>query len=356
MRPRLKPALRRIWRDATTLQLGLNPAHATVIAGVDPVTAQWLDGLDGTRDRAGALARAADLGIDVAAASSLLDQLTERGVVDSGGADVVPLRDLPDSEVDRLGPDLASLSLLHSRRDGGSVLAARRKRVVEVHGAGRIGSSVALLCAAAGVGRLVVHDPAITGARDTSPGGLSLDARGRRRDEATRLAARRVSSAVRIETRPSSVDLAIVTPPGAVDADLHERFMRDGVPHLIARIQETTGVIGPLVVPGRSSCLRCHHLHRCDRDPAWPRLAAQLATDPSRPARGASAPVASACDVTLAAAVAAHAVMQALAFLDGQITPSAVDGTVEVSLPDGGMRRRSWTPHPGCGCAWGAPS
>ena len=138
MRPRLKPALRRIWRDATTLQLGLNPAHATVIAGVDPVTAQWLDGLDGTRDRAGALARAADLGIEVAAASSLLDQLTERGVVDSGGADVVPLRDLPDSEVDRLGPDLASLSLLHSRRDGGSVLAARRKRVVEVHGAGRI--------------------------------------------------------------------------------------------------------------------------------------------------------------------------------------------------------------------------
>ena len=48
--------------------------------------------------------------------------------------------------------------------------------------------------------------------------------------------------------------------------------------------------------------------------------------------------------------------MQALAFLDGQITPSAVDGTVEVSLPDGGMRRRSWTPHPGCGCAWGAAS
>ena len=115
-------------------------------------------------------------------------------------------------------------------------------------------------------------------------------------------------------------------------------------------------MIGPLVVPGRSSCLRCHDLHRCDRDPAWPRLAAQLATDPSRPARGASAPVASACDVTLAAAVAAHAVMQALAFLDGQVTPSAVDGTVEVSLPDGGMRRRSWTPHPGCGCAWGAAS
>jgi hypothetical protein len=356
MRPRLKPALRRVWRDATTLQLGLNPAHATVIAGVDAITAQWLDGLDGTRDRAGVLRRATDLGIDEAVAASLLDQLTERGAIDSGGADVVPLRSLPESELDRLAPDLASLSLLHPRRDGGAVLASRRRQVVEIHGAGRVGASVALLCAAAGIGHLVVKDPETTRLDDAAPSGLGIDARGRRRDDATRAAARRVSSAVRMEAQAREVDLAIVTPLGSVDQDLHERFMRDGVPHLIARVQETTGVVGPLVVPGRSSCLRCHDLHRCDRDPAWPRLAAQLATDPGRQSRGAPAPIAAACDVTLAAAVAAHAVMQALAFLDGHPAPTTLDGTIEVLLPDGWMRRRSWTPHPGCGCGWGAAS
>jgi hypothetical protein len=356
MRPRLKPALRRVWRDATTLQLGLNPAHATVIAGVDEVTARWLDGLDGTRDRDGALRQAAGLGIDVAVAASLLDQLTERGAIDNGGGDVTPLRDLPESELDRLAPDLASLSLLHPRRDGGAVLAARRRRVVEVHGAGRVGASVALLCAAAGIGRLVVRDEGTTRLADGAPGGLGLESRGRRRDDATRAALRRVSSEVRIETQPTAADLAIVAPLGAVDHELHERFMRDGVPHLLARVQETSGLIGPLVVPGQSSCLRCHDLHRCDRDPAWPRLAAQLATDPSRPSRGAGAPAAAPCDVALATAVAAHTVMQALAFLDGHATPSTIDGTIEVSLPDGGMRRRSWIPHPGCGCAWGAAS
>jgi hypothetical protein len=356
MRPRLKPALRRVWRDATTLQLGLNPAHATVIAGVDDITARWLDGLDGTRDRDGTLRQAASLGIDIGVAASLLDQLTERGAIDNGGADVVPVRDLPESELDRLAPDLASLSLLHPRRDGGSVLAARRRRVVEVHGAGRVGASVALLCAAAGIGRLAVKDAGITRLADAAPAGLGPEAQGRRRADATRAAVRRASSVVRIETQPTAVDLAILAPLGAVDQELHARLMRDGVPHLIARVQETTGVIGPLVVPGRSSCLRCHDLHRCDRDPAWPRLAAQLATDPSGPSRGAGAPAASPCDVTLATAIAAHTVMQALAFLDGQVAPSTIDGTVEISLPDGMMRRRSWMPHPGCGCAWGAAS
>ena len=31
-----------------------------------------------------------------------------------------------------------------------------------------------------------------------------------------------------------------------------------------------------MVIPGETSCLRCADLHRCDRDAAWPVLAAQL--------------------------------------------------------------------------------
>ena len=35
MRPLLKPALRRLWRDPATLQLGIDPRHAVVLGGVD---------------------------------------------------------------------------------------------------------------------------------------------------------------------------------------------------------------------------------------------------------------------------------------------------------------------------------
>jgi hypothetical protein len=104
------------------------------------------------------------------------------------------------------------------------------------------------------------------------------------------------------------------------------------------------------VLPGRSSCRRCHDLHRTDRDPAWPSVAAQLAGPARRHA--------DACDVTLATAVAAHAGLQVLAFLEGGAPPPTVDGTLEISQRDGRVRRRTWSVHPACGCTWpsGAPA
>ncbi len=42
------------------------------------------------------------------------------------------------------------------------------------------------------------------------------------------------------------------------------------------RVRDGTGLVGPLVIPGMTSCLRCADLHRSDRDAAWPAVAAQL--------------------------------------------------------------------------------
>ena len=54
--------------------------------------------------------------------------------------------------------------------------------------------------------------------------------------------------------------------------ELHEAE----VPHLPVRVRDGTGLIGPLVIPGVTSCLRCADLHRSDRDADWPAVAAQL--------------------------------------------------------------------------------
>jgi hypothetical protein len=136
-----------------------------------------------------------------------------------------------------------------------------------------------------------------------------------------------------------------------VPVDLRNALLAAHLPHLVATVRETTGVVGPLVLPGRSSCLMCHDLTRADRDPAWPQLAAQLATEPSpfaEPRRVRP------CDAVLATAEAVHAVLQALTFLAGG-TPSTLDGTLEIGLPEGTVRRRSWRRHPACGCAWADP-
>ena len=54
--------------------------------------------------------------------------------------------------------------------------------------------------------------------------------------------------------------------------DLHSQ----GVAHLPVRVRDGTGLVGPLVIPGVTSCLGCADLHRRDRDAAWPAVAAQL--------------------------------------------------------------------------------
>jgi hypothetical protein len=124
--------------------------------------------------------------------------------------------------------------------------------------------------------------------------------------------------------------------------ELPEVLMRDGIPHLAAAASEAIGMVGPLVLPGRTACLRCLDLTRAERDPAWPLILAQLAGG------GADPP---ACDTVLAAAVGALAAAQALAFVDRPTSASAVaNGTLELVLPDWQWRRRTWRPHDRCDC------
>jgi hypothetical protein len=352
VRPLLKPALRRLWRDATTLQLGLDPAHAVVIGGLDPHVARLVESLDGTRDRPGVLTAATRFGLEQARAGEILELLARAGVLDDGAADRAPLRALERRERDRLAPDLAAVSLGADRTDGGvATLARRRDSVVSVHGAGRVGASVVTLLAAAGVAGLAVEDGATSRLADAAPAGISIDDEGARRQDAALRAARRVAPSVRPRLRlPERPDIAVLTIVGAVDPRLADRLVRRGVPHLFAAVREGTGVVGPLVLPGLSSCQRCHDLHRTDRDPAWPSIAAQLS--------GTASQATTPCDVVLATTVAAHAALQVLAFLDGDRDGTArdrlptVDGTLEIARADGWVRRRSWSRHPLCGCSW----
>jgi hypothetical protein len=98
-----------------------------------------------------------------------------------------------------------------------------------------------------------------------------------------------------------------------------------------------------MVLPGWSSCARCLELHRRDRDPAWWALAAQLSTAPRRTPPS---------DVAVCTIAAGFAVAQALSLLDGE-SPTTLDATIEMTLPDWRMRRRTRPSHPDCDCMAG---
>jgi bacteriocin biosynthesis cyclodehydratase domain-containing protein len=335
VRPLLKPALRRLWRDPVTLQFGIDPSYAVVLGGVDIGDAGLLDLLDGTRDVAELNAEAQRRGHEPERVDQLIKTLGDADVLD----DVVE----PARPVDaRRTPDLLSLSLLH-RAPGAAtrVMAAREQASVEVLGAGRVGASVAMLLAAAGIGHLELRDSGPVRQADFAPAGIrSLGSRQGSRADAARVLLAGASASPKCSGRADSTVViaptASIVPPEWLGQVRHR-------PHLPVIIRETTAVIGPFVLPGQTPCLRCVELTRGDRDPAWPVLAAQLIGE-----RHGVEP----CDVGLASAAAAIVALHVLAWLDRGIAapPPSVGGIVELSLADLSLRRRTVTAHPGCGC------
>ncbi|MEV7786119.1 TOMM precursor leader peptide-binding protein [Streptomyces sp. NPDC088106] len=357
MHPVVKPALRRGWRDLNTVQFGMTPAHALTVGPVDTATGSFLDLLDGTRGVELLREEARRMDLPDGHVDRLVRRLSRAGLLDDsrgGGPAGEALREKPEV-LERLRPDLASLALTTS--DPGDPLrrlAARRSTRVQVRGAGRVGAAVAALLSGAGVGEVEVRDVGRVEPWDVTPGGLPAEAVGDRREDAARRAVRRAApgrSPRRAARSPldegdPGFSLVILTPRDDVavhapDPAAAETLLSSGTPHLYAGVVEGTGVAGPLVLPGETSCAGCLQQDRVDRDPAWPRLVAQWRSGRQRRV--------GACDLTLATTVAGLTAAHALAFLDGRV-PSTAGARWEVSLPGLNWHARPVWPHPDCPC------
>jgi bacteriocin biosynthesis cyclodehydratase domain-containing protein len=355
--PAVKPALRRGWRDLNTVQFGMAPAHALTLGPVDTATGSFLDLLNGTRGLPLLREEGRRMDLPDGHVDRLVERLARAGLLDDvrgGGPDADELRGKKEVMA-RLRPDLASLSLLTTEPgDAIARLAARRSLRVQVRGAGRVGTVLASLLAGAGIGEVDVRDIGRVEAGDVAPGGLPAESVGDRREEAARRAVRRAAPdrpprhvrADRLSAGEPGFSLVILAPRD--DVAVHapapstaEPLIASGTPHLYAGVVEATGVVGPLVLPGETSCAGCLHEARTDRDPAWPRLVAQWRSGGSRPGR--------ACDVTLATTVAGLAAAHALSFLDGQL-PTTAGARWEVSLPGLTWHARPVWAHPACPC------
>jgi len=341
MRPALKAGLRPLWRDRDTLQIGVDPRRARALTGLGKA-AGIVSLLDGSRDIDEVVRTAATYGIGQAAVDRVLSLLASAGVLDDFPASLRAT--LPGYLLERITPELACAALAYGHGDGGvAVLARRRAKFARVYGVGRVGACVATFLAASGVAWVSCLDTGLTAPADTMPGGLSAADVGTTRSAGVARAVRRAAREARTADDGSRLpDLAVLT--GRPDPVVLAELMRHRVPHLVVHADEAIGVVGPLVLPGRSACMRCVDLSKAARDPAWPFILAQ--------AGGAGGPltVPQACDTALAAATAALATAQALAFIDRVSEPATANGTLEVVLPDWQWHRRGWPAHTACTC------
>lgn len=130
----------------------------------------------------------------------------------------------------------------------------------------------------------------------------------------------------------------LVAEPGM----LHELHSR-AIPYLSIRLRDGVGVVGPLVVPGTTSCLRCADLHRRDHDPDWPLLLAQQL------GRNGTA---SAATLLATVGLAITELGRILGGSDqsGPHKPVTLNTTVEVDLRTPSLATRRWPRHPSCRC------
>ncbi|MCZ4275851.1 MAG: TOMM precursor leader peptide-binding protein [Rhodococcus sp. (in: high G+C Gram-positive bacteria)] len=280
-RPRLHAPIF-VQRDGTA-RLGWHPERSFVVTpppGIEPeALLDLLRRLDGVHSRAHMIWYAGTIGLSANAMSTMLAELGESGLLSEGTA-------------------RASTE----RADETAVVTT-----VHVLGRGPIADAVVAGLAASPL--TVIERPGAAASRTTGP-----------------------------DDDRSRCDIALLTDDMAPDPAVVTRLVRTRTPHLQVRLRDGRGIVGPFVLPGVSSCLRCADLFRCSADPQWPHVSAQLL---GRVGEADRPTVLAAAAITLA---------QIEAFADGRRAPLQ-DTTVEIDLNDSSVSRRTWSRHPRCDCS-----
>lgn len=144
---------------------------------------------------------------------------------------------------------------------------------------------------------------------------------------------------------PSST-LALLVGVGEVSRAKLDPLLQDGRPHLLLRFCEGVAVLGPLVVPGVTACLRCVDAHLAAGDPAWPLLVEQHARV-TRTDRldGVPEPV----DAALANVAVGWMIRDVAAYAEGR-RPLTWSSTLRLTEQLTEVETRVWPAHPRCGC------
>jgi hypothetical protein len=149
----------------------------------------------------------------------------------------------------------------------------------------------------------------------------------------------------------AEADLVVLSDNLIADPHMLRDLHNQGVAHLAVRVRDGIGLVGPLVIPGVTSCLGCADLHRRDRDAAWPAVAAQL-----RDTVG----VADRPTLLATAALALSQVNRVIGAVRGPDAerrqgpdpgpPQALNATLEFDVHAGSIVARQWPKHPLCSC------
>jgi hypothetical protein len=156
---------------------------------------------------------------------------------------------------------------------------------IEIQGAGRLGTTVAVLLAQAGFTNVQIHDKELVTLADVTAWGASRVDVGARRDHTALMIIERIQRGVwpkMLRVKNSGLKRLVILCPDQVGRtvwfapDLTDKLIATDQPHLVAGAGLTHALVSTVLNPMDTACLRCHNARLTDMDPAWPLLSAQL--------------------------------------------------------------------------------
>lgn len=272
-KPRISPSVHLLTRSKTEIQLGLDPNNSI---RMPTAFREILNHCNGSTKISEILEMAQKNEIDTASTLQILKLLIELNllVIDLGG-----LKTLSTNEISHLND--AQRSTINQSNATKNRIKAR----ITIIGAGRIGSTLALLLGNSGFANLRIIDYQLTKRTDLLPWGASRVDVGIRRDYVTQTLLERVYpgqlKSMRLKESLSKPDLFIFAPDPIADfpwlsPELADKALRTDTPFIVVASCPTSSIITSILYPGISGCIRCYHHSQIDRDPAWLQLTTQL--------------------------------------------------------------------------------
>ncbi len=294
-RPRWREDAPALWRDNTSVQIG----EDVTLTRIGRAHIEWMSRLDGLRS---AQQIEDELVLPVSEARRLLRAMLAAGAIEDAARIPDAVRWAAQEERDVAGRRFGAA--LRTTRDldrAYAAMAARDAARVMVFGSGLLADQLGEAMGDAGL---------------------------------------------RTVAQPRQATIVVLADGHHPEVPAHFDHDVQDLPHLHLGIFGERAVVGPLVSPGRTSCLRCAHLHRRDADPAWPLLAVQWA---QVVASLACPPI----DPLLVRAASSHAALLVRMWADAPDEPDRWGNkALELRLPDGGATWLDRPPHALCGCRW----
>jgi hypothetical protein len=166
------------------------------------------------------------------------------------------------------------------------VLAERWHRVVHIDQLDKSGMLIAKGLLASGVGKVVTHDESKILNTDLGELGFSKELLGQSRfvavdSELQKLSLTQSASQklINLNYKPSKdlkVSFAVTSGHLATRPITYIRWLNRDVPHINITFDLYEAQISPIVIPGSTPCLNCLAESKVDEDPAWPAIASQL--------------------------------------------------------------------------------